>query len=182
MATETFGSTTIISDPGATANSYISVADAKAYYDFDPNKDYSAIDDETLAKALITATMLADAYYGDKYKGYLYDSAYALFWPRTSVTDQRGVVISDYTTFPTQLGWAIAEQAYYGATEDREAEPVIDAVTMERVEGAVTVQYSDVSDKRIAASKPLFVSRAQQLMSPFVIGGGSGMVQVMSRG
>lgn len=182
MATETFGSTTIISDVGTTANSYISVADAKAYYDTDPNKDYSAITDETLAKALITATLLTDAYYGAKYKGDLYDSTYALFWPRTSVYDPRGVAITDYTVFPTQLGYAVAEQAYFGATTNREAELTISGVLSQTLEGVGSQTYQSASDQRIAGSKPLFVARAQQLIAPFVVGGGSAYVGTLQRG
>lgn len=183
MATETIGSTTVVSDPGATANSYISLASAKSYWDSDPNKDYSGIADETLAKALITATLLLDAHYGGRYKGLLYDDSYALFWPRTDVTDPRGVAITDYTVFPVQLGLAVAEQAYYGAQSDREAEAELTGVSMERVEGAITVQYASASDQRIAASKPLFVDRVEALIAPFLIGGGGGRyVGFMTRG
>ena len=182
MASETFGSTTIISDVGPTANSYISVADAKAYYDLDPNKDYSAIADETLAQALITARFLLDAYYGDKYRGTLYDQTYATFWPRVGVYDERGILIEDYTEFPTQLGYAQAEQAYYGATEDREAETTISNVLRKQLEGVGSITYMSASDQRLAASKGLFVDRAAQLIKPFVTGSTSPYIDLMSRG
>lgn len=182
MASETFGSTTIISDVGPTANSYISVADAKAYYDLDPNKDYSAIADETLAKALITSTLLADAYYGSKYKGLLEDSDNALFWPRTSVYDERGILITDFTAFPAQLGLAIAEQAYSLSTEDREVETSISNVISQKLDGVGSQTFMDASSQKIAAAKPLFVSRAQQLIAPFVTGGSSSFISTLSRG
>lgn len=182
MATEVIGSTTLESSPGADANSYISLVDAKAYYNLDPNKDYSGISDETLAKALITATLLIDLQYGSDYVGKLYDDSYALYWPRTNAVDQRGVVITDYTVFPTQLGLAVAEQAYYGATSDREAEVTISNVLSQELDGVGSQTYMNASDQRIASRKPVIVSRAQQLISPFVIGGGSAMVGVMLRG
>lgn len=182
MATEVIGSTTLESSPGPTANSYSSLVDAKAYWDNDPNKDYSGLVDETLAKALITATMLIDLQYGERYKGELYDQSYALYWPRTGATDGRGVAITDYTEFPAGLAQAAAEQAYYGAQEDREAEAVLSATVMERVEGAVTVQYGDVSEQRQAATKRLLVSRVELLLKPFVSGGTGSYGSVMSRG
>jgi hypothetical protein len=182
MASETFGSTTIISDVGPTANSYISVADAKAYYDLDPNKDYSAITDENLAKALITSTLLADINFGDQYVGLLEDSDNALFWPRTGAVDERGVSITDYTVFPAQLGLAVAEQGYSVAQENRETEISISNVISQKLDGVGSQTFMSASDQKIAASKPLFVERFSALIKPFIIGGGSGYTTVLQRG
>lgn len=171
--------------PSPTANSYCSNAYAVEVWSNDPYKqDYATvIADQDIA--LKSATALLDDVYGENYHGKIYDTSYALYWPRTGVTDPRtGLVNTDYTVFPIQLARATALQAYHLSKTNRQSE-LADSVTgvkRERVEGAVEVEYATPADQKQAEYRPVIHEEVDRIMAQFVTGGTSSSIQIMSRG
>ena len=185
MATEIFGSITVISDVGPTANSYSSVANIKEQWDKNPNIDYSAVDDETIAQLAILSTESLDLEYGSDYVGALYDEDYALFWPRTGAYDRRGILINDYTVFPSDLANAVAAQAWWMNEIDLiglQINSGTSAVKGKNLEGLGGQEFFDVADQLLANRKSTVSSDAKKWLDSMVLGGTSAYVQVMFRG
>lgn len=116
MPTEVTPNFTVESDPGPNANSYSAIQFYKDYLANDPHKDISLQTDDEIAQSLINSTATLDTEYGDtqQYDGTLYDSTYALCWPREGVTDIRtDELIDEYTAFPAALQKATAVMAWY---------------------------------------------------------------------
>ncbi len=186
MASETFGSITVISDVGPTANSYSSVANIKAQWDKNPNIDYSALSDEQIGQLAIFATESIDLQYGEDYNGLLYDESYALFFPRVGVSDRRAVPIIDYTIFPSDLANAVAAQAWWlneinfiGMATSTTS---VSGVKRKEMEGLGSKEYFNVADQMVALRKSQVSSDAKKWLSSFVIGGLSDYTQMMYRG
>jgi len=186
MANETYGTTTIINDVGSDANSYASVAEIKAQWDKNPNIDYSLLDDETIARFAIASTQSLDLQYGENYAGTLYNKDYALFWPRVGVFDRRGVLIDDYTVFPSDLIGATAAQAWWLNSVDLLSIEIsgggASGTKRKSMDGLGELEYFDVTDQMIASRRPQVSSEAKGWLSSFVLGGTSAYVQVMYRG
>lgn len=73
-------------------NSYITVANANTYFASSlSNDDWSALDDDTKERALITATRMIDR---QIWSGAKTSDAQALQWPRTGVIDSYGNDVS----------------------------------------------------------------------------------------
>lgn len=174
MATETFGTTTIINDVGPTANSYVSVSYVKSQWSVDPNKDFSSLSDEDIAKIAIYATSVFDAEFWALYDGTLYNSSYALFWPRTGTYDSRGVPINDMTLFPNDLKKAVSEQSWYLNGNDVFAPLNISGVKQKVLEGTGSKTFYDLGDLRSALSKSVVSDLASKLISPLLIGNSYG--------
>ena len=170
MSDETFGSINIIDDVGSTANSYVSVDYVKSRWNLDPNKDYSTLDDEAIAKLAIYTTSIFDSEFWAMYDGYLYNSSYALFWPRTGVTDSRGIAITDYTVFPTDLKNAICEQMYYLNDNNVFAVVNITGLKQRVLEGTGSQTFYDLGELRSALSKDVIGTLAGKMISPLLIG------------
>ena len=174
MANETFGTTTIIDDVGSSANSYVNVAYVKSRWNIDPNKDYSSISDETIAKLAIYSTQVFDSEFWAMYAGYLFNSYYALFWPRYGTYDSRGVSITDYTVFPEDLKKSIAEQMWYLHSNDVFAVISIGDIKSQTLEGVGSKEFYDIGARRAALTKNIISDLAAKMISPLLIGGSYG--------
>ena len=185
MATEIFGSITVISDVGPTANSYSSVANIKEQWDKNPNIDYSLLDDETIAQLAILSTESLDLEYGANYSGALYNEDYALFWPRTGVHDRRGIIIDDYTVFPSDLANAVAAQAWWMNEVNLiglQVDSGVSEVKSNDLEGLGGKEFFGVSDQLLASRKSPVSSGAKKWLDSMVLGGTSAYIQTMYRG
>ena len=116
---------TIISTPGAAdANSYLTVAEAQAYFDTRLHSEvWDTLDQEA---ALINATRLIDAYVC--FTGSSATSTQALAWPRIGMLSLQGFPIpsSGALSIPIQLKNATAELALLlGGEDDRTLEDEI---------------------------------------------------------
>ncbi len=176
----------VISTPGTTANSYASNAQFVTFMENDPWKkdDYpTGVADQD--RALISATQLLDDVYGDKYKGTIYDTTYALYWPRTGVTDPRtGLDITTYTTFPYDLMRATALQAYHLFQNDRQQETA-DAVSLnkrEKLDGVGEVERFDTSEQRSVLDRPAIHPEVSRIMAKWVDSASGKYSSVMDRG
>lgn len=152
MANETFGAITVISDVGADANSYVSVAKTRELWALDPNKT-DVISDEDLARLVIYATAIMDAELGQQYTGNLYNKNYALSFPRVGCVDNRGVAITDYSVFPIDLQKATSEQAYYLNSNDAYAVLDINGVKSQSLSGVGSQEFYDLGELRSALTK-----------------------------
>lgn len=167
MATETFGDIVVISDVGATANSYVSVADTLVYWSLDPYKKDNTYLEEDIAVSVIAATNQLNSEYWDKYNGYLYDTSYALHFPRTSVRDSRGVEITDYTTFPAELGRAVAMQAWYMLEEDRTSEVATSNVKKLEMDGLGSKEFFSTS-QQMSLKKKVIHEEVEKILGPYI--------------
>lgn len=183
MAIEVVGSITVNSDVGANANSYASIAAYKALLGNDPYKDISLQTDEAIAKALLYATSYLNGKIQGDLRGDLFDESYALLFPRTGVSDYRGVAITDYTVFPKQLEEATIYQAWWVTQKDvSAADPVVSGVKKEKFEGLGERENFEPSKARIANKVQKFAKEVPDLLKSFLYSGVSGNIVVMQRG
>jgi hypothetical protein len=103
---------------GASANSYVSVAEADAYHDSRVTyATWAAASADSKARAVVSATRMLDDYIC--WKGNKAALTQALRWPRYSMFDRDGDSI-DSNVVPTDLKYATAELAAALLTSDRE--------------------------------------------------------------
>lgn len=143
------------------ANSYISLADARAYA-VARGKTLSAVD-ATAEAALIKAMDLIESYRA-RFQGTKVSRDQALQWPRT------GVVVDTFTIdddeIPECLPQAQAALAIEAQTTELFANSDGRQIVRERVEGAVDVQYSESGSE---SPQPSF-GLAESLLAPLFSG------------
>lgn len=103
---------------GETAESYVNVAYADAYFTKRLHSDLW-VEGAPKENALATATQLLDRYMD--WAGYRYNANQALGWPRRSVMDDRNIYYS-VNVIPEKVKRATCELAYSLIEEDRTAE------------------------------------------------------------
>ncbi len=109
---------TIVTPPDATANSYVSLADAEVYHEsILNNSEWTAAVDDTKNRALVMATGLLDPL---GWKGVKTDTLAdnALRWPRYGVLNQDGQEL-DGNTVPELLENATSQLAFELIKTDR---------------------------------------------------------------
>jgi hypothetical protein len=106
----------------STANSYLSVADAKVYWT-DRGFVYSGYTDPQIAVALIQATDYIEARYGSRFFGVRLVASQALSFPRSYLYDLAGNAISGV---PARLEAATAEYAQRALVAALAPDPVFD--------------------------------------------------------
>jgi len=186
MPTEVIGSITLISDPSYNANSYSSLARYKEVLNLDTNKDISTETDESIAARLINATRQIDFENSGNFLGELYDDSYSLQFPRTGLTDYRGVNVTDYTTFPEQLVLATIYQAYYVGKVNYYSEVnSYSDIKRKKLEGLGEIEYGDNTEKKAALKKGKWAKEVGGFLNSFLlshIATGSSYITVLGRG
>lgn len=130
----------LISTIGAVdSNSYLSVAEADAYFENSLNAVAWTVDDEKKGQALVSATRLIDAKY--KFKGVKTDQLQALAFPRYGVYNLDGWSYDD-NEIPRRLKNAIAELALslLTTTDPTFADPATAGIKKVSA-GAVSVEF-----------------------------------------
>lgn len=144
------------------ANSYLSVADFKAYADA-RGFSYAGKSDDEIGQALIRATSWLDATYRARWPGVrTYGALQSLLWPRkagsvvngeyvpdaylTTVTDSEGIAIAT-TSIPSALKSAVAEAALRELTSPGSLAPDLErGGAIKRIQaGPVEVEYSNTA-------------------------------------
>lgn len=74
----------------AGANSYVSIADANAYFADRNDSTWAGLQDEVKQKGILDATAYIEAKYRGSWVGSLYDTAQGLSWPRIGAYDPEG--------------------------------------------------------------------------------------------
>lgn len=139
----------------ATAESYISVADFKAYCDA---RGYSYADksDAAIEQALRRATSWVDANYSMKLCGVRVAEHQALILPLSGLVDWQGYYVAS-NAVPRQLVAATAEAGYRELTTPGSLAPDVTTGKIKkrvRVEGAVEVEYA-VGSADAASQTPI---------------------------
>jgi hypothetical protein len=127
----------------ANANSYASLEDSEAYFADRGDTVWAAADDEDKKAALIRATQAVDDMGNGRFLGTKMLSTQALAWPRDDAYDQDGFQLVDV---PVHVFVATCEGAILELGTPGVLTPAYGrggAVIEERVEGAVTVKYSE---------------------------------------
>ena len=158
----------LISTPGPDANSYASLQEAKDFWDLNRYVDYSTYTDAELEQSLQYATSQLDVQYGTIYSGELEDEDNALFWPRTGVTDARGISITDYSEFPRQLKEATACFTWSILQSNRNAEVDVDAITEKTLSGVGTLKFDTVGAKKSAQNKPVVPTECEKYLTGLI--------------
>ena len=92
------------------ANTYLSEADATAYFLDKGNAEWAAAIATKKQESLIVGTQFIDSQYGRRWLGTRSVSTQRLSWPRANVIDYDGLIISP-TSIPRKLKEATAEAA-----------------------------------------------------------------------
>lgn len=123
---------------GATSNSYVTVAEAAAYFS---NRTYASawenIDDQ--GSALVTATSVIDWYVS--WKGVRVDDVQALDWPRAGVYNKIGELYLE-TVIPADVKTAVLEYALSAITSDRTADGALAGLSEVRA-GSLQLKTDD---------------------------------------
>lgn len=124
-------------------NSYVTVAEADAYFSDRANADWAALTTSQKESALILGCDYLEATYGNAWQGYRVNADQHLSWPRAEVYVE-GVLISS-ASVPSAIKRAQFEMALRASA----GEPLIadqgQRVTEERVD-VLTVKYAEFSD------------------------------------
>jgi len=136
---------TVITTVGAaTANSYVSEADADTYHTLHIAAyvtDWTGAIPTTKQEAVILATRLLDAMY--EWAGYAVDDVQALGFPRSDLLTRNGFAL-DYESIPVELENATAEFARQLITSNRAADSEIDAQGITDLKaGPVALSFKD---------------------------------------
>jgi hypothetical protein len=126
----------------ASANSYATVSESETYHDGHPHAStWDAAATDTKNRALVNATLLLDTYFN--WYGTISTSTQALRWPRLSVSDPDGRLLST-STIPVLVRNATCELARKLIDNDRTADDsdgANGAITEMKV-GSLEVKYA----------------------------------------
>lgn len=161
----------VVSTPGATdANSYVSVADADAYFN---NRLRSATwtaastDDKGRALIMATADLDANVEWDISTTGWRTHSTGALEFPRVAVETRTGDAFYDKESIPPFLVEMTCEQALAHLTGERTTDADARGVTSVTA-GAVSVTF----DAAVAGSRKLITERATRAGDHWMLSSG----------
>jgi len=128
----------------ATANSYLSVADADTYHaDHGNSTDWSGASEATKQEALRLATQYLDAKYGSRWRGTKSDGDQALDWPRSYAYDDNDYAY-DADAIPQKLADAAAELALRVVEGDTLLDDITNPGTIKREKKKLTVLEKEI--------------------------------------
>jgi hypothetical protein len=159
---------------GASADSFISLADADAYHSTDQihtNVAWSALSTASKEAALKMATRIIDTM---SFLGQRVSISQALSWPRQFALFD-GIYL-DATTVPDRVQWATAELANWLAVEDRAAPSAGNKLSRVAV-GSIEVEFrqtaagilSDMPDTVVKFLRPLVTGSVRGAGQPRVV-------------
>ena len=131
--------------------------------------------------ALILATKQINTKYWSMFLGALYDDTYALMFPRTNITDSRGVEITDFATFPLEVSEAASIQAYHSATSNRQEEISVSRVKQKKMDGLGSQTFFSPALQR-ASVNDVISDEALLLLKPYIGQSANKYVSFMTRG
>jgi DnaT-like ssDNA binding protein len=147
----------LIETPGAIdANTYSTLDEANAYFEARLHKTNWHNSPDRNA-ALAWATQLLDAYF--EWDGNKAASTQALEWPRLSVSDESGYLVSS-TAIPAFLKRATAEFAMWLSASDRTADPSSKGVKSIKVD-TIEIELDKID------RAPVIPALVSQIVSPY---------------
>lgn len=156
----------VVTTPGgASANSYISVANADAYVDLyllsETARDaWADLEADTKARLLIQATRQIDWYYS--WQGYKTNDNQALAWPRQAVWDGR--LLLDSNTIPSAVADATVEMALWLSSVGDDSPQTGDYQFDEIAVGSIRVNFNE---KANGSSKIYMPDKVVSLLQAF---------------
>lgn len=151
------------------ADSYISEADADAYFALLANSAWEDV--ENKEGLLIAATRYMLQYFGGRWRGYRRTTTQALDWPRTLVTmvDAPGLLYGGYTYLseslvPPEVKWATAELALIASAGDL-------VPNLERPESSVRIGEISVTYDRNSPELPRY-PKIEMMVSKYLAASG----------
>jgi len=145
-----------------TANAYASIAALKAYLG-DRGVDYSAVSDTNLEQAIVRATDYIDA--GHVFRGYKSTLDQALEWPRHSIVNRDGRIV---TGVPEEVRRACYEYAWREASgTDIDPDPDFQTSGGQVIEeqvGPIRKKYAE----GVAASERRRIPAADRWLARFI--------------
>lgn len=161
----------------STAESYISVADATAYFAAYGGADaFSSLDDAEVA--LRKASRDLDMLYGASYSSTALTKTQALLFPRVTFTDTNGRTV---TGLPKVVGQAAAELALINVTSDSTgAADTSGNLKMSLLRADTLIKHTE----NFAPTSAAAVARRKVslLMAPYLDAGSSGLYARITRG
>jgi hypothetical protein len=132
---------------GANANSYVTLAVAKTYYEAHSHPElWEDADDDQRNRALVSATRLIDEHLD--FDGYAVDETQRLQWPRYGLLTANGFTLPS-DAIPERLQMATAEYARFLLQADRSGERDDELNAIQELEaGPVRVEF--VENKTVA--------------------------------
>lgn len=156
------------------ADSYISLSDARALAD---NFGWSLPVDDAEAESALRNGAIYIGLQEDSFCGSRVSASQSLSFPRTGLSVYGFPVPS--TTIPQQALLAqLAAAVEYGNGTDVRGSSDGRITTMERVEGAVTVQYADNG----VTGSTVTITAAMDALKPLICGGNNGLQFRVTRG
>jgi hypothetical protein len=153
---------------GPNANSYLTLAEANAYYAGHSHPEHwdDADDDEARNRALVTATRLLDEHL--EYDGYVATATQRLLWPRGGLLGVTGYALES-DVVPERVKQATAEYARFLLQSDRtgERDDELDAIA-ELKAGPVEVKFleNEASSRRTVPDEVLAMLRLWTTAQP----------------
>lgn len=157
---------------GESANSYVSLVEADAYFE-DRAFATAWVSHDYQAQLLITATSLLEWYV--KWKGTKTLDTQALHWPAVGALRKSGASI-DGATIPLEVKVAVMELALSSVSEDRTAENPLAGI--EQVKVASLLIKADNGDSASTAKKAI-PEKIWKILSDFYLNSGLGVVRLM---
>jgi hypothetical protein len=147
----------------AGAESYITVADATAYFAARGNTAWSGLASDTLREqALRKGTDYMEATYGLRWKGDRVSELQALSWPRSGAYANGFLIDSDAVPLPVRF--ACAELAVRASTADLLSDP--GAQVKSETVGPISVTYQD------GARQQTRYEAIDRMLAPYLSGNG----------
>lgn len=153
----------------ANAESYISVADADAYFAARGITLWATLLEAEKEQALRRATDYMEYWYGDAWSGMRVTLTQALSWPRTGVTYKKWLFPSNQV--PREVVKACAELGFKAAGGELAAD--LGSQVKSETVGPIAVTYADG-----ARQKPKYQA-IDAMLGALLTGGGSGMVKLV---
>jgi len=155
----------------AAANSYVSLAEADAYFSDRENAAWDGADDDAKAAALVRGTAALDGMYGGRWPGARYTDLQGLDWPRSGAWDRDGYPLAG---LPRKIKDAACEAALIELGSAGALSKKSDTGLAELTVGPITKKWLSGSGAAQTAYPAI-----KQALARIVRGGGS---MTMTRG
>lgn len=154
----------------ATAESYLSVADADIYHANYGNTSWASADEADKEVALRKATRFLDARYGQRWLGRRNSHDQALDWPRAYVHIEDEFWV-DANSIPQKIKDATAVMAHLALTED--IYPDLDVDEGSKESAKIVVGPIEIEDKFLGGGEPVkFYRLVDDLVARYITSGG----------
>lgn len=148
----------------ATAESYISVADADTRMTNLGNTNWTTLTATEKEQALRRATVYMEQAYRSRWSGYRNGDTQALSWPRNGVVIDRYILVDD-DVVPAAVADACADLAFRAAAGDLNAD--LERGVVRKKVGPLETEYDRASPQSVRYRS------IDMMLAPYLMGGGA---------